>query len=482
MDMKKILSALCVSVLVLSGCSTNPATGRNQFTGLLPAESEASIGATEHQKIVAEYGLYQDQRLQNYVTSIGQRIVPFTERGDVEYKFFLLDSDTVNAFALPGGFVYVTRGILGLANSEAELAGVIAHEIGHVTARHSAERYSRGVVTALGTSVLGAVLDNASAAKALNTGADLYTRSYSRGQESEADTLGIRYLSRAGYDTFAMARFMQSMQLESQYQSQVSGKQAPPAFLSTHPDTGDRVASTSQIAGTYPANPNAVDNRDEYLRMIRGMAFGESAKEGFTQGQTFFHPAIGFKFTAPRGFNIENKTDAVIATGPNNTVMIFDFDSNKQAFDPQSYLQGAWMKQEPVGPIDQISINGMRGATALYNGTVQGRPMGIRLIAIEWQPNVYARFQIAIPAGAPESFIEDLRASTYSFARMSESEKNNIKSERLEIVTAAGGDSVASLSARQPFGQLNEARFRVLNGLSGNQGVQAGQKYKIVVR
>lgn len=480
--MLRLISFLSCSLLILSACSTNPATGRNQFTGLLPAQSEANIGAQEHQKIMKEFGLYKNQTLQNYVTSIGQKIVPHTEREGVTYRFYLLDSDTVNAFALPGGYVYVTRGLMALANSEAELAGVIAHEIAHVTARHSAERYSRGVVTALGTTVLGAVLENPDAARAINTGADLYIRSYSRGQESEADTLGIRYLYRAGYDPFAMASFMRSMQMESQVQSQITGQKRPPAFLSTHPDTGDRFASTSQIAGSYAANPNPIVNRNKYLQMIDGMTFGDSAKEGFTQGQTFFHPKIGFKYTSPRGFEIQNKPDAVISKGPNGSVLIFDFASNKDAFDPQSYLQGAWMKKEPVGAVERITINGMRAATAAYQGTVNGQRMTIRLVAIEWKPGVFARFQMAIPFNASQKLVEDLRNTTYSFAKMTEKEKKSVKLERVEVLTARNGDTVYGFAKRQPFEKWNEARFRALNGLGPKDGLISGQKYKIVVR
>lgn len=480
--MYKIIPVLLCTALLLSACATNPATGRNQFTGLLPAESEASLGAQEHQKVLQEYGIYNAQGLQEYVTQIGNRMVPFTERAGVTYQFFLLDSDTVNAFALPGGYVYVTRGLLALANSEAELAAVIGHEIGHVTARHSAERYSRGVVTQLGTTVLGAVLENPNAAKAINTGADLYIRSYSRGQESEADGLGIRYVAKAGYDPFAMARFMQSMNMESALQTQMTGKQRPPAFLSTHPDSGDRAVQTSQIAASYPVGPNTIVNRDGYLNRINGMTFGDSAKEGFTQGQTFFHPKIGFKYTSPRGFEIQNTSDAVISKGPENSAIIFDFDSNKNAFDPQSYLQGAWMKQEPIGAVERITVNGMRAATALYQGRVNGRPMDIRLVAIEWKPNVFARFQMAMPSGASVALQEALRETTYSFARMSQREIDSIKLERISVVTARSGDTIASLANRQPFGKWNEARFRVLNGLAPNEGLQAGQKYKIVVR
>ena len=479
--MKYYFSVLLLPLLFLSACSTNPATGRNQFS-LMGPQQEASIGASEHQKIIQQFGVYNDPALQRYVTEIGNRIVPYTENPNQRYTFTLLDSDMVNAFALPGGYVYVTRGLLALANSEAELAAVIAHEIGHVTGRHSAERYSRGVVTGLGAAVLGAAIENPQIGKALNTGADLYLRSYSRGQENEADALGIRYTYRAGYDPFGMARFLQSMQMESQFQSTVTGKQSPPAFLSTHPDTGDRVAISSQIAGSYPANPKAVVNRDVYLKAIDGMVFGDAHKQGFTQGQTFFHPKIGFKYTSPRGFEIDNREEAVISKGPNNTVIIFDFASNNQAFDPQSYLQGVWMRQEPIGPVEQITVNGMRAATAGYQGSVGGQPMMIRLVAIEWEQGVFARFQMAYPPNAAPGLIQDLQATTYSFARMSESEKRSIKLERINVVTAGARDSVASLAARQPFERLNEMRFRVLNGLGPQDSVRVGEKYKVVVR
>ncbi|MCB9965249.1 MAG: M48 family metalloprotease [Rhodospirillales bacterium] len=473
---------LCLSVLFLSACATNPATGRNQFTGLMPPGQEASIGASEHQKVLEQFGLVQDQDLQTYVTQVGRNIVPYTERGDVTYKFFVLDSDTVNAFALPGGYVYVTRGLLSLANSEAELAAVIAHEIGHVTGRHSAERYSRGVVTAIGAAVLGASIDNPNVTKALNTGTDLYLRSYSRSQESEADQLGVRYLYRAGYDPFAMSRFLQSLQQETALQSQISGRSNPPAFLSTHPDTGDRSAVSAQIAGTYEFNPKAVVRRDDYLRQINGLIYGNAHKEGFTQGQTFFHPKIGFKFTAPRGFDIINQSDVVIAKAADGTAMIFDFDSNQQAFDPQSYLQGSWMNNEQIGPVERVMIGNMRAAMAQFPAMVKGRAFNIRLVSIEWQPHVYARFQIAMPQGLSSEQISSLREALFSFSRMTDAEKGAIKLEKIAIVTARPGDTVASLAARQPFEKMNEARFRVLNALALNEGLQAGRLYKIVVR
>ena len=182
---------LTSTLITVTACSTNQATGRNQFTGLMPASQESQIGAQEHEKILAQYGgVVKDAALRNYVAAIGQKLVPYTERQDVQYTFTLLDSPVVNAFALPGGYVYITRGILTLANNESELAGVIGHEIGHVTARHSAERYSTSVLTGLGASILSAVINVNGASQALGLGANLYLSSYSRSQEHESDDSG----------------------------------------------------------------------------------------------------------------------------------------------------------------------------------------------------------------------------------------------------------------------------------------------------
>ena len=244
---KKICKPLlmCSAIALLAGCSTNAATGRTQFAGLMSPQQETQVGASEHEKIVKQFGLYKNSKLQSYVTEIGKRVSVNTERADVQYKFFVLDSPIVNAFALPGGYVYISRGLMALSNSEAELAGVLAHEIGHVTARHSAERYSHGVVTSLGAAVIAAAVDSTGVSQALGLGSNLYMSSYSRSQENEADSLGIRYLSKGGYEPKAMSSFLNAMQNQSAVDSKAKGEKSGGAnYFSTHPATADRVAKT----------------------------------------------------------------------------------------------------------------------------------------------------------------------------------------------------------------------------------------------
>ena len=214
MNIKTFLSLglLTLFILPLNACSTNPATGRTQFAALMSPQQENQVGAEEHPNIIAEFGEYDNARVQTYVRQVGARVTRNTERPDVDYKFYVVDSPIVNAFALPGGYIYISRGLLAVADSEAELAAVLGHEAGHITGRHSAERYSRGVVTQLGAGILAAAVDSAGVSQALGLGSDLYLKSYSRSQENEADTLGIRYLAQNGYDPSAMTSFLENLQ------------------------------------------------------------------------------------------------------------------------------------------------------------------------------------------------------------------------------------------------------------------------------
>ncbi|HAJ89731.1 MAG TPA: peptidase M48 family protein, partial [Rhodospirillaceae bacterium] len=230
-------------------------TGRSEFTGLMPAQQEASIGAAQHEEIIKQYGgVYNNAKIQAYVTEVGQKMAQYSERQDVQYRFTVLDSPIVNAFALPGGYVYVTRGTLAVANSEAELAAVLGHEIGHVAARHQAARYSQGMLTQLGATVLSAAIGVPAASQAIGLGSNLYMSSYSRDQETQADQLGVRYLSKSGYDMAGMSNFLRDMNLYHTTMAQAEGKEeAQFSYFSSHPDTAGRVTQSRGEMARYPA-------------------------------------------------------------------------------------------------------------------------------------------------------------------------------------------------------------------------------------
>lgn len=473
-----IFSFVMLGAFHLASCSTNPATGRTQFAALMSPEQESQVGSQEHPNIIKEFGEYNNPSVQAYVREIGAKVTKNTERPDVQYKFYVLDSPVVNAFALPGGYIYITRGLLALAENEAQLAAVLGHEAGHITGRHSAERYSRGVVTSLGANILAAAIDKTGVSQALGIGSQLYLSSYSRSQENEADTLGLRYLVQSGYDVNSMSAFLQNLQNHSSFEARLDGrKDSGISYFSTHPATSDRITSTAQQIAQAQGG---IVNADKYLSMIDGITYGDSDKHGFVRGQKFIHPAIGFKFTAPGGFKIVNQPSQVVMSSSEGALSIFDMAANSSGQDPMTYLRQTWMKGENVSNAENITVNGMRAATASFQGSVNNRAMVIRLVAIEFSPNSFARFQIAIPNNASSGLVDGLKKLSYSFSRLTQSEKNSYKPYKLDIVTASPGDSAKSLSAAFPYNDMKEERFRVLNGMTPNEQVNPGQKYKIV--
>ncbi len=473
---KKSFTAIpLIALLGVAACSVNPATGDRQFTGLLPAAQEAQVGAQEHAKIEGQFGKFMTGPIAAYVNQIGQKVAANTERPDVTYRFYTIDSPTVNAFALPGGYIYVTRGLLTLANSEAELAAVIGHEIGHVTARHAAERMSQGTLVSLGAAAVGIATGSSAAGQAANLGSNLYLSSYSRGQEHESDDLGVRYLSRAGYNPMAMATFLASLDAQSKLES---GGQSSFNYFSTHPITANRVQQARAAAAQFPANNT--ENRNAFLQKINGLTYGDSASQGFARGNTFYHPEMGFAFTVPNGSKIVNGQTEVAATHPNGSVILFDSVKNSSKPDPYNFLTQKVLKGQNTGSAERITVNGMQAATAGFAGNVQGKTADIRVTVIEWAPGEFFRFQMAIPQGVSGAFVNELKSTTYSLRRLTASEKSSIRPKTLRVINAPSGATIDTMAAKMNVEGNKREHFLVLNGLYPNSRVTSGQPYKIV--
>ena len=475
-----IISSLLftLSFVFLVGCTTNPATGEKQFTALLSPKQEALVGAQEHEKIQATYGEFVSGPLAEYVRDIGYKIAVNTELEDVQYQFFVLDSPVVNAFALPGGYIYVSRGLLALANNEAELAAVIAHEIGHVTGRHAAERVSQNFLSSLGATILSAAVDVPGIGNAAGLGSELYIKSYSRDQEHEADGLGVRYLARAGYDPGAMASFLSSLEAHDALEAKLAGRLGKRAFsyFSTHPRTQDRIESSVREASSHEGRGgDKATFRDAYLKKIRGLVYGYSVQQGFVRGRNFYHPDIGFTFSVPPGFLIKNYPSQVVATNTDGSVILFDADKNKDQVDPLTYLTRHWMRGEKLSDAESITINGVSAATAAFPAKLNGKAMTIRLVAIEWEPGHYFRFQLSIPNNVSTAFLEELKKSTYSFRRLMSFEKT-IKPTTIRLITVGSGDTVTSVAQRMDVEPYKEERFRVLNGLGPQEKLIVGRQ------
>lgn len=472
----------------LSGCSTNPATGNQSFTAFMSTEDEARIGAEEHPKILKELGgTYKSANLENYVAGIGKRLAAVSEMPEVPWKFTVLNDHRVNAFALPGGYIYITRGLMALAENEAEMAGVLAHEIGHVTARHSAQRYSTALATNIGLtglSILGSVLGMPSGlGRVVGTGAQMALQQYSQSQELEADMLGVRYMTRIGYDPNAMTSFFFKLKAHSDLESRQQGKDGVSHnIMSTHPRTEDRIKQAMKLA-KLKASAKRVLHRAQYLRRIDGMVFGDDPAQGVRNGRQFMHPELKFTFTVPPGFVLFNSPSQVVAFGPEKSRIVFDMANPKDAKrvrDLAGYLRGVWGRNLDVRSVENLTVNGMAAATGQARISGSGGTREVRLVTIrENAEKIYRLAFITTPSEARRLNVE-MRRTTYSFRRLSQAEADAIKPLRLKIRTARAGDTAEKLAERFPFERFKREWFRLLNDLNVGDKLVPGQQVKVV--
>jgi len=476
--------AAAALALSLAGCTVNPATGRSSFTGFMSEGEETRVGAENHPKVLEEFGgAAGGPELAAYVSSIGKLLASTSERPDVPFTFTVLNSPIVNAFAIPGGYIYVTRGLLALANDEAELAGVMAHEIGHITARHSAQRYSQSVLAQLGLIGLGVVTGSSALVNLAGAGAAVYLQSYSRDQEFEADTLGVRYLGRTNYDPKAMSAFLASLLADSRFEATLAGNPAEADqynIMATHPRTIDRVERAIAAANQAPVT-EPILGRDIYLDKIDGLLYGDDPAQGLIKGRRFTHPALKLEFTVPEGYRLRNSAKAVLAEGPQDAQITFDAAPSGYGGDMASYLANVWAAKIRLDGVQPITIDGMAAATATAAvDTRQGRAF-VRLYAIRFATGGIYRFLCVGPIGAAESFDQGFRSTAASFRRLSDAEARALRPMRIRVVTVRGNDTVASLARAMPFEDHREERFRVLNGLGPNDALTPGQRVKLIV-
>jgi predicted Zn-dependent protease len=467
----------------LSGCATNPATGERMMTFLSP-EEEARIGADEHRKLVPAFGgPISDTALQRYVSSVGTLLARTSELPNLRFTFTVLNTDMINAFALPGGYVYITRGLLALANSEAEIAGVLAHEIGHVTARHAAQRHSRSVFAGIGAAAVGILTGSGELANAAGSGFGGYLRSYSRDQEFEADKLGIRYLKRAGFDPRAMASFLSSLRanthLTARLMGEPSGKVDEANIMSTHPRTLARVQRAAREAGGTPVR-NPIVGRDVYLRKIGGMIYGDTPEQGFVRGRDFLHPDLRLRFRVPRDFHLTNQPNQVLAKGPRGLVIIFAAAARAGNRTPYDYLVNVWARHLRLNALDRASVNGMPAASGAARARGRGGVYNLRLVAIRRGARIY-RFMFIGPGGSGQRVYDAYRQTVSSFRGVSSSKARSWRPYRIRVALVRRGDTVARMARRMAVGRFAEEHFRVLNGLGPRDRLTPGQRVKIVV-
>jgi predicted Zn-dependent protease len=474
--------------LALAACASVP--GANVAAGAPVTPQEAAQGAEYHPQFIAEFGGEMTGPQAQYVEQVGRNIAVQSGLGNAQSAFTvtMLNSSVDNAFAVPGGYVYITRQLVNLMNNEAELAAVMGHEVGHVSARHSARRQQAAqrnqILGVLGQVLAGAVLGDSALGQLgqqiAGTAPQLATLSYSRNQELEADQLGVRYLAGAGYDTRAMATVLQSLAAQNSLDAQIQGRDATiPEWASTHPDPAGRVQNALQLA--QAAGAGGVTNRDTFLTRIDGLVYGDDPEQGVIEGRSFIHPDFRLAFTAPQGFYMINGVRAVsingdagraqLSTGPYN---------NDLSTYVASVFQALGGEQATIQPqsIQQTTINGLPAAYGIARVSNGQQQVDVTVFAHEFSNNQAFHFVAIAPAGQSGVFDPMFQ----SLRRITAAEAGNVVPRRIDVVTAAGGDTIATLSQRMAFADAQEQRFRVLNGLFGSEQVVPGQKYKIVVR
>ena len=485
---------LGLGLLAMVGCQTTQSSNPSSSprTSAARSSSDQRQGDEAHPQILARFGgAYDNPRLQAYVNDLGYRIAQVSEQPNARWTFTVLDSPTVNAFAVPGGYVYVTRGLVALAGDEAQLAGVIGHEIGHVTAGHSSLRRKRGTTAglgllagAIGLAVLG--VDGSVAKGLLDVGqqaAGGYLASYSRGDELDADNLGIRYLAQAGYDPFAQAEFLERLGASSDLQARIAGGQYDPNrvdFFASHPANAPRTRQAIQVAqqSGWVAQSGGARNEDAFLRAIDGMVYGDSAAQGFVDGRTFSHPKLRFTFTAPPRFTITNSSRAVVASGPNQARFIMDGGSDRNGGSLSDYIARVWVpgiaKSNRVGRLqgpDTERINGLEAASAILPVQIKGRNFDALLVAYRLDGSLY-RITALAPQGS--GLLASMEDAAWSFRRLSSREASRLREKRIDIVRARG--SAENMARQMNFDNYRVERFQVLNGLRPGERPQGQVK------
>lgn len=439
-------------------------------------------GARADPQLQAQFGGAYEGRQAAYVESVGQRIAVqsglASGRGD--YHVTLLNSNVNNAFAIPGGYVYVTRQLVALMNDEAELAFVMGHEIGHVAAQHAKKREQRSALSGIGAALLGAITGSNVIGNLAGTGAQLYTLGYSRDQEREADSLGVRYLARAGYDTQASGDILQSLGAQTSLEARLAGQDGrePAGWLSTHPATADRVARIRREAAAAAARAGAnATNRDAFLNAIDGMAYDEDPSQGVVQGRSFRHPGIRIAFTAPPGFALQNTATAVTGTGQGGSRFTFGGGA-ANGVDIAGYSARVWQAAGAQAPgVSRTTINGVEAGVSQMRVDTKSGPVDATLAVYRWGPDSYYHLLALEPAGQGGRFdtmIDSVR-------RLSPAEAAGIKGRRVSVVSVRAGDTVASLAARMAYADDRVARFTTLNGIAADARLVPGSRVKLIV-
>jgi predicted Zn-dependent protease len=484
---RRLFKSLCCLAgvflfIALAGCAQNPVTGESDFV-MLSEDSEISIGRTNHPKIIAQYGRYDDEALQRYVQSVGDSLARVSHRKGLIYRFTVLDSPVINAFALPGGYIYITRGLMAYLNSEAELAAVLGHEIGHVTARHGVRQQSAAQAANIGYtigSILFPQVRGPGSQDLFNILGGTLLSGYGREHELESDGLGAEYLARSGYDPKAMLDVIsvlknQSSFAEAQAKQQGRETQGYHGIFASHPDNDTRLQNMISAANQYRVQDGQT-KRDDYLNRINGMTFGDSEKQGIRSGQHFYHLAMGFAVKFPKDWQINNKPESIqsIAAGGKAFIEMGAEDLNRRLSPFQFIQQRLGIDKLKKG--QALTVNGLEGYTGIVE--VEGNLGRVSVIYLGDKAFVFL-------AGVKDKrlfnqFDSLFLTTTKSLHRLQDKEIPLAKAQKIAVKTVGKGDSYQTWSSRSRISNAPVMQLRLLNAHYPAGELRLGQRAKSV--
>ncbi|MGD9328412.1 MAG: M48 family metalloprotease [Cyclobacteriaceae bacterium] len=478
----RFLSYLLI-IFFLPSCAVNPVTGKKQFM-LMSEEQEIAMGKNYDPSVIATFGLYEDEELQNFITEKGSEMAKISHRPNLDYHFRILDSPVVNAFAVPGGYIYFTRGILAQFNSEAEFIGVLGHELGHVTARHSASQQSKQQLSQL--ALMGGLVISPEFryfADYAMQGMQLLFLKFSRDNETESDRLGVEYSSKINYDASKMADFFLVLK-EMQLNSEQGGV---PTFLSTHPDPGDRYTSVHNEAKQWQDSLKYNDwqvNRETYLKRIDGIVYGEDPRQGFVESNTFYHPALKFQFPYPKGWKLINTPLQVqIAPEDGKAIIILSLseknnldqaaDANIEALN----LQVSERKSLNVNGLPAISIDSKQ----IPEGTQSNPQDTIRLNSyfIQYDQKIYVFHGITFDS-IYDKYRDDFTGAMANFSRLTDPGKLNKQPQRIRIKQVQRSGTVKDVLEYYSIPEAQKQNIAFLNNMNLTDKLERGDLLKIV--
>jgi predicted Zn-dependent protease len=470
-----IVLLIVVAALALSGCASNPVSGKQDFV-MMSEQQEIALGRSSDADVRKQYKVYANPALQSYVDRVGQKVAEHSHRPNIHYHFTVLDTPEINAFALPGGYVYITRGILAYLNSEAELAAVLGHEVGHVTARHGVRQQSAAQAANIGISIVSIFVPQLNT----QTGHDVSNllggallSGYGREHELEADHLGAQYLARSGYDPQAMIRVIGVLKNQEAFDAVIAKQEGrePSHYHGTfasHPDNDTRLQQVvGEASSLKVANPS--ENRSEFLKQTEGLVFNESVSEGVVRNNKFMHPELGIALTFPTDWHVKNSPTQLYALSPASDAAIQLKIDNNPSGTVTEYVHRA------VGngaPVESLEIEKLHAAIGSANNVVLG--------VIYFDRKAFLIQCNAKTAEAYNAQRDAMKTSIRSFHTLSEDERKQIRPLAIKLVIARKGDTYARLAQHSPLGKNAESYLRLINEQYPQGEPAAGQTLKIV--